>query len=96
MPTECSADLFEFAPVERRAVVAGFDGGAITSDAGGLLLRATDGTIGLMDRFAACFIDRRRPELVELLFGRWSGSGCSGLRSVTRTSTITMSCGTTR
>ncbi len=66
MPTECSADLFEFAPVERRAVVAGFDGGAITSDAGALLLRATDGTIGLMDRFAACFIDRRRPELVRL------------------------------
>jgi hypothetical protein len=32
MPTECSAELFEFAPVERRTVVAGFDGGAITSD----------------------------------------------------------------
>ena len=30
MPTECSADLFEFSPVEGREVVAGFDGGAIT------------------------------------------------------------------
>src|ERR1700704_390492 len=38
MPTECSADLFEFAPVEGREVVAGFDGGAISSDAGALLL----------------------------------------------------------
>jgi hypothetical protein len=70
MPTECSAEtqpaeLFEFAPVDRRCVVAGFDGGAITSDAGALLLRATDRTIGLVGRFAGCFIDRRRPKLVE-------------------------------
>ena len=36
MPTDCSADRFEFAPAARRAVVAGFDGGRITSDAGGL------------------------------------------------------------
>ena len=34
MQTECSADLFGFASVERRAVVAGFDGGRMTSDAG--------------------------------------------------------------
>jgi hypothetical protein len=34
MPTDCSADLFGFAPVEGRDVVAAFDGGAITSDAG--------------------------------------------------------------
>ena len=65
MRTECSADLFDFAPVEGRAVVAGFDGGAITSDAGGLLLAATDRAIRLVDRFATCFIDRRRPELIE-------------------------------
>lgn len=38
MPTECSSNLFGFAPVEGREVVAAFDGGAITSDAGGLLL----------------------------------------------------------
>ena len=38
MPTECSAGLFDFEPIEGRAVVAGFDGGAITSDAGALLL----------------------------------------------------------
>lgn len=31
MPTECSPTLFGFAPVENRQVVAGFDGGAITS-----------------------------------------------------------------
>ena len=38
MHTECSADLFGFTAVERRAVVAGFDGGQMTSDAGALLL----------------------------------------------------------
>jgi hypothetical protein len=65
MPTECSAELFEFAPVERRPVVAGFDGGAITSDGGALLLRATDRAIRLVDRLAGCFIDRRCAGLVE-------------------------------
>ncbi len=65
MPTECISDLFGFAPVERREVVASFDGGAMTSDAGGLLLGATDRVIGLVDRFAGCFEDRRDPELIE-------------------------------
>ena len=65
MPTECSPDRFEFAPVEGRAVVAGFDGGAITSDAGALLLGATDRAIGLVRRFAACFVDRRAADQVE-------------------------------
>src|SRR5215216_2626153 len=59
MPTECSAELFEFAPVERRAVVAGFDGGAITSDAGALLLGATDGAIRLIEHFVPTLIAQR-------------------------------------
>jgi hypothetical protein len=54
-----------FAPVERRRVEADFDGGAMTSDAGALLLGASDRAIGLVDRFAACFADARRLELVE-------------------------------
>src|SRR5580700_6465362 len=37
MPTECNPELFGFAPVEGREVVAAFDAGAITSDAGALL-----------------------------------------------------------
>jgi Transposase DDE domain group 1 len=65
MPTECNATLFEFAPVEGRRVVAAFDGGAITSDAGALLLGETDRAIRLTARFAACFTDARSPELVE-------------------------------
>jgi len=65
MPTECSPTLFEFAPVEGRAVVAGFDGGAMTSNAGALLLGATDHVIGLVRHFAACFRDARAPERIE-------------------------------
>ena len=65
MPTECSPALFEFALVEGRRVVARFDGGAITSDAGALLLGQTDDAIWLTERFAACFTDRRTPGLVE-------------------------------
>ena len=42
MPTDCNPKLFEFAPVEGRRVVAAFDGGAITSDAGALLLGEHD------------------------------------------------------
>jgi hypothetical protein len=65
MRTECSADLFGFAAVEGREVVGGFDGGAITSDAGGLLLGAADRAIKLTERFAACFHDTRRQHLIE-------------------------------
>src|ERR1700757_4282827 len=65
MPTECSRDLYGFAPVEGREVVAAFDGGAITSDAGAPLLGATDRAVGMMERFATCFHDIRRQHLIE-------------------------------
>lgn len=65
MPTECIPDLFGFAPAEGRAVVAAFDGGRVTSDAGALLLSRTDRAIGLVGRFAACFRDDRAAEFVE-------------------------------
>src|SRR3712207_1162607 len=65
MPTQCSPDRFGFAPVEGRQVVAAFDGGALTSEAGALLLGATDKTINLIERFAACFSDSRCQDLIE-------------------------------
>jgi hypothetical protein len=65
MPTECSGDLFEYEVVEGRRVVAAFDGGAVTSDAGALLLGATDRVIGLVGRFADCFDDGRVAGLIE-------------------------------
>jgi hypothetical protein len=65
MPTECSADLFGFTPVEGRKVVAAFDGGQMTSEAGAMLLGATDQHIRLIERFAGCFTDYRDAALVE-------------------------------
>ncbi|HKR91650.1 IS1380 family transposase [Novosphingobium sp.] len=65
MQTECSAERFDFGMVERRAVEAAFDAGLVTSDAGALLLGATDRAIDLVDRFANCFRDGRRPDLIE-------------------------------
>src|SRR5712672_2614960 len=65
MLTECSAELFDFGTVEGRAVEAAFDAGLVTSDAGALLLGATDRAIGMMARFAGCFHDERRADLIE-------------------------------
>ena len=65
MQTQCNTTASEFAPVEGRPVVAEFDGGALTSDAGGLLLGAADRTLDLVRRLAGCFRDRRDPRFVE-------------------------------
>ena len=65
MPTQCNPELFDFARADGRAVVASFDGGAITSDAGALLLGATDRVLGLTRRLAACFKDSRNPAYTE-------------------------------
>src|SRR6266567_2132859 len=65
MQTECTPDMFGFEAVEGRQVVAAFDGGAITSDAGALLLGATDRAIRMVDRLASCFVDRRSQAQVE-------------------------------
>ena len=45
--------------------MAHFDGGAITSDAGGLLLRQVELTTGIIRQFAACFTDHRDPNRIE-------------------------------
>ncbi len=63
MPTHRISDQLAFEGFDGHKVVAAFDGGAITSDAGALLLRHTDRAIGLFDRVAGCFVDGRRPDL---------------------------------
>jgi Transposase DDE domain group 1 len=65
MRTECIAEQFDFGIVDGREVVGCFDAGLVTSDAGGLLLGATDRAIDLIGRFAKCFRDRRCAELIE-------------------------------
>jgi hypothetical protein len=63
--TECTQSTFEFAAHFSRNVVARFDGGTITTDGGGLLLRETDRRLNLLPRLAECFLDGRSPLLVE-------------------------------
>jgi hypothetical protein len=54
-----------FQPLAAREVVAKFDGGQITTDAGGLLLRETEQATGIIRQFAECFDDYRDPEKTE-------------------------------
>jgi Transposase DDE domain group 1 len=61
MPPQCSPTEMDFGRAGGRRVVADFDGGMVSSDAGALLLGEADEAIGLTDRFAACFVDRRNP-----------------------------------
>jgi hypothetical protein len=63
--TECNTERLGFQPLEKRELVGIFDGGDITSDAGGLLLREVDAKTGIIARLAECFTDYRAPELIE-------------------------------
>jgi len=63
--TECKSKPIEFHALDNREVVAHFDGGDISSDAGGLLLREVEQRSGILKGFAACFTDYRKPEWIE-------------------------------
>ena len=63
--TQCSTDAIEFKRLGKRFVVADFNGGTITSDAGALLLDKTEQAIGLLAGAAECFVDHRDGDLIE-------------------------------
>lgn len=65
MQTECTSQRVLFQGLGRREVVADFDGGAITSDAGGLLLRSLNHHRRFLERFAECFTDHRDPNRID-------------------------------
>ncbi len=65
MQTQCTQQTFEFQGLARREVVARFDGGQITSDAGGLLLREVEQHTGIIRQLTRCFTDHRDEELIE-------------------------------
>ena len=62
---ECNGEQLSFQGVGGRQIVARFDGGQLSSDGGGLLLREVERRTGLLSQFAACFRDFRDPLLVE-------------------------------
>jgi hypothetical protein len=65
MTTECNSTYLDFPMLGSREVLADFDGGAISSDGGALLLRETERLTGIVRQFAACFTDHRNPDLSE-------------------------------
>jgi len=65
MKTQCNPSQLEFHALDRRKVIGKFDGGNITSDAGGLLLRETEKRTGIICQFAQCFTDLRNPKQIE-------------------------------
>jgi len=77
--TECIQSSFEFSTHERREVVARFDGGTMTSDGGGLLLRETDRRLNLLARFAECFADGRDPARISHSVGEMVSQRVYGL-----------------
>ena len=77
--TECTQSNFEFATHYQREVVARFDGGTMTSDGGGLLLRETDRRLRLLARFAECFADGRDPARVDHSVGEMVSQRVYGL-----------------
>lgn len=62
--TECNSQLIPFSSVGRRAVLADFAGGSITSDGGALLLREADRRLGLIDSLDAAIPDPRNQNLI--------------------------------
>lgn len=65
MKTECKTKSYEFQALNRRKIVAKFDGGKITSDGGALLLREVEKHTGIIRRFASCFTDHRHKGRIE-------------------------------
>jgi len=65
MSTECTAEQLEFHGLGRRDVIGAFNGGRISSDAGGLLLREVEKRTHVLKRLGGCFFDHRNPQLIE-------------------------------
>ena len=63
--TQCTQPTLEFQPLGRRDVTGRFDAPAITSDAGGLLLREVDSKFQFIEQFARCFVDHRSPRFTK-------------------------------
>src|ERR1700687_4603405 len=75
MTAECNQFVLGFHPLKRREIRAQFDGGAISSDGGGLLLRGGEKRIGVFHRLSECGSDRAHGAGVGGPESLWSRSG---------------------
>ena len=62
--TDCNAEPLHFSTLGSKAVVADFQGGRLTTDAGALLLREVADKIGLFDALNAAIPDPRNPVFI--------------------------------
>ena len=65
MKTQCTVEQLEFHALGRRSVTGRFDGGRISSDGGGVLLREVDLRTGVTARVSRCFVDYRNRASIE-------------------------------
>ena len=79
MPTDCISPQLAFEAFEGRQVVGGFDGGAVTSNGGAVLLREADRAIGLTAKVARAFRDGRDPDHVVHSIGTLTAQRVHGL-----------------
>lgn len=69
--TQCTQKEFKFQVLKQgnskrdKKVIGAFNGGSITSDAGGLLLKEVEAKTGILRQFAKCFHDHRNPAYIE-------------------------------
>ena len=96
MQADCSAAQLHFEGFGKRQVVGAFDGGAVTSNAGAILLREADRALGLTAKVARCLVTGVQLNSWCTGLRRWWRSVCMLLRSATRTSTTMTNCGTIR
>jgi len=62
---DCTADGLRLSGLGRRVVEANFDGGAVTSDGGAVLLREVEQRTGLLDGLGRSLVDERDARYVE-------------------------------
>jgi hypothetical protein len=65
METQCTTEQMEFQHLGQRGVIGRFDGGKISSDAGGVLLREVEKRTDIVERLAGCFRDYRDQDRIE-------------------------------
>ena len=65
MNAECTRTKLMFHGLDGRDVVGRFDGGEITSDAGGVLLREVEHRSRILGRLSQCSTDHRDPDRIE-------------------------------
>ncbi len=59
--TECNRKSLSFSSLGRQRIIANLDGGRLTTDANGLLLREVHRRLGLTAALAYCVADARDP-----------------------------------